>query len=50
MTKEQSVIIMNLTRLGALTVNDRAVGGGHFWLHTPQGPLDIIPEDLTEEH
>jgi hypothetical protein len=47
---EDVEIIKNLIRLGALTVNDRAVGGGHFWLHTPQGALDIIPEDLTEEH
>ena len=50
MNIEDSRIILNLIRLGALRSNNvGVVGEGHFWLHTVNGPLDVILEDLLDE-
>lgn len=50
MELQESQILLNLIRLGAITPNNHAVGGGHFWVYTKQGPLDCILEDLTLDH
>jgi hypothetical protein len=45
---ENDTIIKNLLELQALVPNDIPVGPGHYWLHTKQGPIDVLLDDLLK--
>jgi hypothetical protein len=43
---ERELIIGRLIEFGALIPSKVAVGEGHYWLHTINGPIDVLLEDL----
>ena len=47
---ERELIIGRLIEYGALIPSKVAVGEGHYWLHTINGPIDVILDDFESTH